>query len=156
MTPSNPDPQKDTLYDWEDMWWGWNISVLTLKECRHIINSACYLYRLKPPKVIQHKKRSLSYSQGDVISLQAKGPRVIGGNKGGLNFATAVHEAAHYITDKRYGLNLQEHGPEFMAVYLKLLVKAKIAPATAIYESAKAVGLTWHDSPKLQPSPKRR
>jgi hypothetical protein len=137
------DPQKDALYAWEDEWWGWNISVLTLSECRKVIRAACAVYQLPPPRVMQHKTRSISYSQGDVISLQAEGPRVVGGHKGGKNFATCLHEAAHYIHGKLHPNDAEDHSPEFMGVYLHLLVTAKIAPAEAIYGSARARGLKW-------------
>lgn len=144
------DPQKDAVYAWEDEWWGWNISVLTLAECRKVIKAACDIYQLQPPKVVQHKVRSLSYSQGDLISLQAEGPRVVGGHKGGKNFATALHEAAHYITGKLYKAEHEDHGPEFCGVYLHLLVAANMAPEEAIYGSARARGIRWKSWPDMK------
>ena len=34
------DPQKDRLYEWEDSWWGWDLNLLTLKQCRRAIETA--------------------------------------------------------------------------------------------------------------------
>jgi hypothetical protein len=59
------------------------------------------------------------------------------------NRAVTLHEAAHSITDEIFGHQVEWHGREFMGVYMRLLIKAKVAPAIALTTSAKAAGLSW-------------
>lgn len=139
------DPQKDALYRWEEAWRDWNLSRLTLKECRKLIHGACKRFRLNSPRVRQHTVRSISFCipRIGVISLQGVGIKKFGGTTGGKNEATALHEAAHYIVWHRFGERPQDHGPTFFGVYMNLLECAKIAPIAALHASARAAGLRW-------------
>ena len=135
------DPHKNDVYLWEDSWPGWNKNHVSFKACRALIDLACEAYKVPCPKVIQHPKRTFSWSMPtkDLISLQggvSKGP-------GGRNIATALHEAAHHIAWHLHGDRIQDHGATFLGVYLDLLVRAKVAPRVALEASARSFKLTW-------------
>lgn len=132
------DPQCEALYQWESEYREWNINTLTLAECRLAIRTACARYGLPPPKVIQHRKRALSWQMGDTICLQ-NGRRLA---HGGMNLATALHEAAHYICDRQFS-RTQAHGRTFLGILMWLLETAKVAPAKALHASARAHRLRW-------------
>lgn len=144
------DPQKDKLYSWEDEWWGWNLNLCSLAVCRRYVETACAYYRIAPPRVRRHMECSLSFSipAESVISLQGVGSKP---GKGGLNPATALHEAAHHIVYWTFGESVQDHGPTFLGVYLWLLAKAGIAPGEALEASARARGLHWRLMPPTRP-----
>jgi hypothetical protein len=131
------DPQQDRLYAWEETWRDWERNTATLAECRAAIRKACASYYVKKPLVVQHGGNHLSWSKPGIISLRANRHK---------NFAIALHEAAHQITDTLYRNRGHAHGPTFVAIYLKLLVDFRVAPASAIYASAHAAGLKWRKS----------
>jgi hypothetical protein len=133
------DPQARLVYRWEGKWKDWNRTTMTLQECRDLIKWACRHFKLKiSPRVKQNKNRNMSYSRSDVpkpfISLRAADHK---------NRCVALHEAAHFIADEIFGNKVQWHGKEFMGVYIRLLIKSRIAPAVALITSAKAEGLEW-------------
>lgn len=142
------DPQKARLYAWEDSFWGWNYNLVKLSKCREVIRFAANLYGVAPPSVRSHHKVSMSWSipQSREISLQSKGS-VPG--KGGLNYPTALHEVTHQIIWDYYGASVQDHGPEFVGVYMWLLAQAGIVPYDALAESLEHENI---DSLWLPPS----
>lgn len=147
QTPPRADRQKDRLYAWEDSWRAWGRNTHTLAQLRTAIREACAHFGVEAPAVVQHNKRSLSWSTTltgdltgkDVISLQAVGPL----DRGGKNMAVAMHEASHHIVVKLHGLRPADHGPIFLGVYLSLLEAAGLAPRSALYASAREHGLRW-------------
>jgi hypothetical protein len=144
------DPQKQRLYDWEDSWWGWNRNLCSLQKCRAVIRFACHLYGVSPPTVKQHNVRSISWSipQARQISLRGVGPS----GKGGLNLPTALHEATHQIVWDYYGDAVEDHGVEFVGVYVWLLNEAGIAPQRALVASLEHVDMRWDSlSPNEMP-----
>ena len=133
------DSQQARVYRWEEGWIDWNRNTITLQECRELVKWACRHFRLKvSPRVKQHMNRALSYSISEhcLISLRADQHK---------NRAVVLHESAHFITDEIFGDKVQWHGKEFMGVYLRLLIKARVAPAVALIASAKASGLIWDE-----------
>lgn len=137
------DPQRAAIYAWEDTWPAWYLNTHTLTELRYIVRHACKLYRTAPPSVIQHNRRSMSWCdvEDGRISFQAVGPS----GRGGKNVPVALHEVAHLVVFRRFGLRPQDHGPTFLGVYLWLLAKARIAPRVALEASARACGLKWRE-----------
>lgn len=135
------DPHKDDVYAWEDSWPGWGKNHITFKACRELVYQACDDYNVARPAVIQHPKRSFSWSMPtkNRISIQGGEHRA----NGGRNVATALHEAAHHIAWHLYGDCIQDHGPTFLGIYLDLLNKAKVAPLVALEASARSCGLRW-------------
>lgn len=146
------DPQKALLYAWEDSFWGWNYNLVKLGKCREVIRFAANMYGIKPPSVRSHRKVSMSWSipQSREISLQSKGS--IPG-KGGLNYPTALHEVTHQIIWDYYGTTVQDHGPEFVGVYMWLLSQAGIVPYEALTASLDAAGIAYQPRcPEAMPS----
>lgn len=133
------DSQRERVYRWEEKWIDWNRNTITLLECRELAKWACRHFRLKiAPHVKQHMNRALSYSISEycLISLRADQHK---------NRAVVLHESAHFITDEIFGDKVQWHGEEFLGVYLRLLIKARVAPAIALLTSAKAENLKWKE-----------
>lgn len=141
--PVVKDPQQQRAYNWEGGWADWNSHTLSLTRLREYVHWACALYGLKPPAVKAHKGNAYSWSQGNVVSFQYSQ----------MNRAIALHETSHYICDQVFGLEIEGHSPEWLAVYLWLLIEAGVAPRVALCASAKAKGLRW--VPLWQVSPKR-
>jgi hypothetical protein len=137
------DPQQRRVYAWEAQWADWNARACTLGKAREYVSWACGLYRVKPPRVRQHPGNEYSFSQGDLISF----------NHSQVNRAIALHEAAHYICDHLFDVGDQHHCREWFAIYLWLLIKARIAPIIALFASARAKRIRW--LPLWQISPKR-
>lgn len=139
--PRLPDPQQQKCYRWEATWRDWNQSTLTLRQCRDAIKWACSRYGLRTvPSVKQHEGNDYAWSlmrpgQRPVISMQTATSK---------NLATALHEAAHVVTDTIFvGQPLADHCPEFMGVYMGLLEDAKVAPTLALHTTASSHGLRW-------------
>lgn len=129
------DRQRRAVYAWESGWRDWNTTTMGLRRAREYVCWACDMYNLCAPRVKQHKPAAYdrSYSQGDLISFRDDE----------INAAAALHEAAHYITGRIFGESIEGHAPEWAAVYLWLLIKARIAPRTALCASAAAKGVQW-------------
>ena len=137
------DPQQQRVYTWEGGWIDWDSPTLTLTKAREYVHWACALYGLRPPCVKSHPGKEYSWSLGRAISFR----------RSQISRATALHEVAHYICDQLFGLDMEAHSPEWVAVYFWLLIEARVAPRTAICASAKAKRLRW--VPLWQVSPKR-
>lgn len=135
------------VYAWEHRWWDFNHQGITLREARHWVRWACRRFSVKPPVVRMAEKlsrRHTTFYQEGAIHFQRRH----------LNVAVALHEAAHHIQDVILPKETAEHGPAWLGCYLLLLATCAHWPKTAIYESAKADGMTW-----LQPHstrPRRR
>lgn len=138
------DSQKRRVYAWEGEWGDWNRRTCNLKEARGAIHWACEKYGVKPPRVTQHDGNAYSFSQGDVISFR----------RDQVNPAIALHEAAHFISGRIFsGGDMQDHGPEFVSIYLWLLEGYRVAPRSALHASARAKKIRW--VPTWTMSPKR-
>jgi hypothetical protein len=127
------DTQRDPVYAWEGQWRDFNRTTMSLKKVRGIVSEACGKYGVPPPKVVQHFGKALSFSQGDVISF----------NWDQKNAAIALHESAHRICDFVYGDDMEHHCPEWMSIYLWLLLDHRLAPKQALLMSAKWHGIKW-------------
>lgn len=139
------DPQKDRLYCWEDSWWGWDRNLISLKDCRAAIQTACAYYGVQPPTVTQHHVRDISFSlpAKRIISMQAVGKEGFTPPRGGKNLPVSLHEAAHQIIWDKFKNRATDHGPSFLGVYLWLLEKAGVATGDALQASARGYGLKW-------------
>lgn len=139
MVSSFLDPHKDAVYAWEDSWPGWDKNHIGIRACRKLIHQACDDYKVKCPTVTAHHIRSLSFSipSKGYISLQGWAHE----RQGGLNVATALHEAAHHIAFALYGNRIQDHGATWLRIYLDLLIKARVAPEVALRASLRGFGI---------------
>lgn len=143
------DRQQKKVYAWESQWCDWNTSTMNLREARAVVGYACRKYGVAPPSVTHHGGTAYSYSQDSRISFR----------KDQKNAAIALHEAAHYVCDRIFEdpaetkSRLEDHGPEWMGVYLWLLEGYRVAPRIALHSSAAAKGIRW--VPLWTISPKR-
>lgn len=140
MASDPTDPQKESVYAWEASWLSWNLDQLTLAECRIVVRTACRRAGVPYIPTVQHKGTSEYDCIRGRISLQRRGAR----GRGGKNPSQVLHECAHYIVFKRSGWRPQDHGPTFLGVFLHLLAAARVAPASALEASARAMGLKWY------------
>lgn len=137
------DPWARGIYAWEGSWPEWNERRLTLPQCRELVHLACAAYGLKPPAVRQYKGTtaySYCHPDGSYIAF-------IEEHK---NKAIALHEAAHFIHDRCYGMRTEpDHGWRWQGIYFFLVSKADLAPLVALKASARRYRLRWHvESPR--------
>lgn len=129
------DRQAERLYRWEESWRDWNRQTQTLVDARKFVRTACAKYSVKPPTVVSHRHTELPFYMPVVARISF--------NKKYRNPAIALHEAVHHIIYVLLGETVEDHGREFVGVYLWLLDNAGIAPRIALEASARAVGLRW-------------
>lgn len=147
------DPQKEKVYEWEASFRDWDRNTLKLGEMRERVRWACKKYRVSQPKVRQHHTREWSwYKDGTYRGGVAK----ISFQHGQSNPAIALHEAAHHIIYELLGEDVEDHGREFFGVYLWLLIEAKVAPASALYPSARTASLRFLSAEAASPQHFRR
>jgi hypothetical protein len=135
------DPRRQAVYQWEDSWPGWNYNSIGIKDCRILIRRACKWYKVKPPTIVHHNVRSMSFAipTKNYISLQGGEHK----ERGGRNVPTALHEAAHHIAWSLHGDRIQDHGATWLGIYIDLLIRARVAPAVALEASARSFNLKW-------------
>lgn len=133
------DPQKKKVYKLEGQFLMFNRGGTKLSDLRDCIRLACAMYDVPDPGVRSHKGKEWSYSNGVTISF----------NKDQMNYAVALHEAAHHIVEWLWGEDsgVEDHGREFQGVYQWLLVLCGIAPVAALQAAWEAQGLKWKPIP---------
>lgn len=134
------DAQKAKIYAWEDSHPYFSKNTLSPDECNNLVCMACDMYNISPPEVLVHYRRELSYSQGDVISLQGVGKN--GYASGGLNAATVLHEAAHHIQSYLYP-HSTDHGYRFAGLYRTLLFHFDVLPIQVIRDEWAQFDIRW-------------
>lgn len=131
------DPQKKRVYAWEGSFRHANERTLTQPETRRVIRRCCRLFRVPRPRIDFLPRETRTWSEYDTKT------NVLMMNYSQCNHWIACHEAAHVIVTHRFGESVQDHGPEFMAIYLRLLHEHEVAPRAALEASAKARRLKW-------------
>lgn len=129
----------ERVYEWESRFKDWNHSTLKLAACRALLRQACKTFGLEPPRL---KTQNGGTSHYVYERNDGKPDIIILSRKLGLNRASVLHEAAHYITNIN-APRAQSHGPSFMSCYLALLELAEVAPRAALRASAREAGLKW-------------
>lgn len=126
-----PDPQCKRVYKWTWQWFDWNRRTLTDKEVKAVIKKACEVWDIHQPRFIGFcpKKAPCSVYNDDDQSLRMLPDH--------CNPATVLHEVAHHIVHVRLGTKYQDHGPEWLGVFLDLLVAFHVAPEDALVSSLK-------------------
>lgn len=131
------DPQKHLLYQWESEWLDWGRKQISLPDCRNLIEKACRSYGVDAPTVsAAPRKASFSAYFPCDHSIWLRNAH--------QNISSALHEAAHAIAQHKYP-RAADHGPTFAGVFLDLLTQTGIAPASALYASAKKAGIRWRN-----------
>jgi hypothetical protein len=154
VAKNDHDPQRELVYEWEADFKSFNIPTLSLAACRALVTKACRKYDTPGPVVRSHRRGGLSFYQADKAPTQytdilavhevIEGTATISFRADGRNHAVVLHEAAHAILNYWVPLGgYEDHGREFLGVYLWLLEFHDILPASAIEASAKAAGLQW-------------
>jgi hypothetical protein len=150
------DPQKQALYSWESAWADWCRSTLTIPEVRSLVRKACKTYGVTPPSVSAHTGNMWSTYDPETASISFERTQ--------RNTAIALHEATHHIlfticmeeaAEESDG-NFEDHGKEFLGIYLRLLRDAGVAPLIALTASATAAGLDFISVRAAEPTRFRR
>lgn len=146
------DPQKTALYAWEGAWLEWNWDSMTMPQVRRWMGKACRKYGVKPSKVTAHRGSmwtTYDPERGSTTFMRSQ-----------RNIAVTLHEAAHHIL---YSLSeefekeeFEDHGKEFLGVYIWLLNEFGVAPLVALTASARAAGLKFIATAAAEPSRFRR
>lgn len=142
---NRPDPWQKAVYGFEDDWPEACADSLSISQCEYLIVLACEAYGFKAPRVAYDSKAKISYCYADGSGIFLVNTQ--------RNKFIALHEAAHYIADKIYGQEIEDHGFEWQGIYFFLLSRAEIAPEVALRASARDRGLLWRETP---PTPRKR
>ena len=150
------DPQKDLVYAWETTFRQFNEHNVPRRTLRRLIRKAERRYRVPPVKIkfTNRVRRAKRYAK--IASAYDPESHTIELGYKDHNYAIALHEAAHAITDYVLGLDLEAHGPQWLGVYLWLLEWTGIAPRAALYASAEAARLQWAPAGKVSPGAIRK
>jgi hypothetical protein len=130
------DIQKSLVYLWEDGFRSFDERTMTREQVMRLVRRLARKWRVPVPPVDFLPKASRVWSEFD----EATG--VLTFNYRQCNEAIVCHEMAHLVTANNYQ-EVEDHGPEFFAIYLEMLVYAKVAPRIALTASAAAKGLRW-------------
>lgn len=130
------DPQKPLVYLWEDDFRSFNERTMNQAQVRRLVRRLCRKWKLDPLPVHFLPKAARAWSEYDSLENYFKF------NYAQCNEAIVCHEVAHYCVTI-YEPDAEDHGPEFFAIYLDMLVFAKVAPRIALTASAAAKGLRW-------------
>jgi hypothetical protein len=131
------DLQTRRLYDWEHQWKSFNTTrFTTLYQPRKRIRWACRMYRVPVPAVVW-RSPARGYPDYDPITHRIRIAPYCNSNP------IAIHEAAHAIHDWLFGAAGEPHSPAFVGIYVHLLVKWRVAPATAFVASLIEAGVRF-------------
>lgn len=130
------DPQKPLVYLWEDGFRSFDERTMTQAQVRRLARRLWRRWKLDPIPIKFFPKGNRTWSEYAVKT-----------NSLAFNYkqcceAIVCHEIAHYYMTI-YEPDAEDHGPEFFAVYLDMLVFAKVAPRIALTASAAAKGIRW-------------
>ena len=130
------DPQRHLVYSWEDEWRCFGDRSLTQAQARRCVRRLARKWSVPRPRLVFLPKRvrEWSYVQGDVLAL----------NYGQCCEAIVAHEMAHWVVEHEYPAGTYfVHGPEFVAIYIEMLVYMGEAPRTALCSSLAEKGIEW-------------
>ncbi len=66
-----------------------------------------------------------------------------------MNIPIALHEAAHHIAGSILPEKLEDHGPEWLGIYVYLLNANGIGSRRAIKTSLQSMNLKWYSLKKI-------
>lgn len=123
--PPKSDPQCDSVYWLEaeiNGWWAF--SSATTKELQSLLIMVCKYYGVDVPRFRVIRNRGCAFAgwydhDRDEIVLNRC--------REGANAGVLVHETAHYLVDCFY-TDVENHGPEFVAIYMHLLDNYRLLP----------------------------
>ena len=131
------DNQRQKVYDWERKYLEdlpGNKS-LSLEECQQLINRSCQRYSKVVPELKDGRGTRFARGSSRVINLPGWARKTW----------VVLHEIAHSIQMGKRDLftpfEYQYHGPEFMRLFLDLLVWQKLEKLPELRRSAKKSGI---------------
>ena len=136
-------------YAWEAAFTTWTLGGATPAQLREAVALACRLYRVPAPTVhlatrnTHAGKKLESYYDPNVHHIVLR-PRH-------HEIGTALHEAAHAITDYLLGQTTDAHGAEWLGVFIYLLDRFKVAPRAGLEAHARKLGLKFEPANKTSP-----
>lgn len=141
------DRQCEDAYTWESEFSDWNRQTATLIECRRHIETACAHYDVKPPRVVGHRGKEITFYQAhenvQARFLEKGAAATVSLRPDGRNIPVALHESAHAIASVWLPWSVEAHGREWLGIYLWLLEAAGVAPSVALEASARKHNLKW-------------
>lgn len=145
------DSQRSRAYAWESSFRSFNENNVPRRRLRRLIRDAERRYRVPPVKITFRERVRRAKRYAKIASEYAPDDHsiVLGWND--HNYGIALHETAHAIVDHILGYELEPHGPQWLGVYMWLLDWAKVAPRSALEESARVHGLSWAPPGKIGP-----
>lgn len=154
------DSQQRAVYAWEAQWHGWVNKSASQRAVRRAIRNAERLYRIPASPISFYTKAK--NKEGTLLPSKFD----YGHPRGGVrlrpqhcNIAIGLHEAAHAVMVALMGWTpkgIEDHGPQWLGVYLCLLADAGLAPRVALEASARDAGLRWTSPAKVGPKKIRK
>lgn len=117
MQPKS-DSQRDRLYWLEaeiNGWWAH--SSATTRELETLLLMVCSHYRVEAPRFRVIRSRKMDYA-GEYDDQ--KDEVVLNRSREGANAMVLLHEVSHYLVGCFY-TDVENHGPEFCAIYMHVL-----------------------------------
>lgn len=137
------DKQQKRVYRWESAWGTWS-GACSSKNCRYWHRWACEAYGIDVPKLeLARDNRGESFFRGDTNLV-----RLV---KCHQNYSVVFHEAAHAVAFYYYPGSVEDHGPEWLGIFLWMLRESKAVPEIALQASAKEHKLKWKSLDKSSP-----
>lgn len=143
------DPQRVNVYQMEREFVGISVSCPTPRRIlQQLANHACRYYRVRPIKVVVYvNRRDRRFGESfHYIDWNEKTQRYDGRQHSfkirlnrafhGAHAVVLMHELAHHITDQLY-TDHEDHGKQFVGIYMHLLDKYKIFPSACFRLLAK-------------------
>jgi hypothetical protein len=144
------DKQRQRVYDWERSaipdFYGYNSASLTLQECRELVELVCEDYGSKHPMVVLGRGKT---AWGGMVKLTlptwAHVPAVV------------LHELTHnLVSNHTTGIGVVGHGPEFVRLFIELLVAYMGLSKTELRAAARNHKVKVATEAACQPSGARR
>lgn len=125
------DPQRSDVYWLEAEFNGWwPLTRSPRPVLLDLVTAVCKYYKVDEPKVVISRQKGVKhdgdYLHGEITLYAGRGD----------NPGVLLHELGHHIVDELYE-SVENHGPEFMAIYMHLLDKWCFLPNEEFRRLAK-------------------
>lgn len=129
------DPQRRRCYHFERKFDGGSIFSKTERGVlQDLVVHVCNKYKVERPRLVigRSKEKMMGYTTSEKVYLNS--------SYHGQNTMTLLHELAHWVVDKQFEEH-DNHGPEFMCIYMQLLDAYRLLPEFAFRKLAGEAGL---------------